>query len=243
MTEKDSERLSNSFYKNNEEILPPKNFLKWLKKSEGTNEDDKKAKNKLVHEFLTEKRFNHLMYLKQKREQIIELIGDFSIHGIPNFVRSTSHASRICWTIVSLISLGVSVYYIQQGILGFLAYDVTTKIRIINEQPTNFPSVTICNIHPFTTVYSVGFLKQSLIDGLMVLNGTDPLSNANLAYQTLGGAMYLARSTAVISSDSVKQKLGFTFDQFVLDCTFNKMKCNISDFDWYYDFNRGKLNN
>ena len=226
-----------------EPIQPPKKLIKWLETSKDMSKDDNEAKNRFVKEYLNEKNSRYLKNLKEKRENIIEFASSLSIHGIPNFVRSTSTASKICWAIVTVISLAVTGYYMYSGLDNFLAYDVTTKIRFIDEQPTNFPSVTICNVNPFTTKYSMEFLNQSLTSNSLVLNGTAPLSTENLVYQSLDAVWYSAISSAMSPEtiDSKKQQLGFTIDQFVLDCTFNKMKCNLTDFSWYYDFYRGNI--
>lgn len=223
------------------QIQPPKKLIKWLETNKDTSMNDNDARNRFLQDYLSEKNAKRLKYLEEKRQNIIEFAGSLSIHGIPNLVRSTGRVSRICWTIVTLISLAVSGYYMMSGITNFLAYDVTTKIRFIDEQPANFPSVTICNVNPFTTKYSLEWLNLSLINSGLVLNGTSPLSAENLVYQGLDNAWYSAISSAMSPEtiDSVKKQLGFTIDQFILDCNFNNMKCNLTDFAWYYDFYRG----
>ena len=200
------------------------------------------AKEKFMDELMAEKRLAYQEYLKKKKEDIIEDLGSLTIHGIPNIAKSDGIISTSMWVLITLVSAGFSCYYIAQGISDFLGYDVTTKIRFINEQPAMFPSVTLCNVNPFTTQESLSFLNDALTNGGMVLNGTDPLSTENLIYQTLDFSSYLAVSNAMSPyfSDVDKQKLGFTLEQFVLDCSFNKLPCNLTDFAWFYDFYKGK---
>ena len=127
--EKDSQMSSDSFQEHDEVIKLPSRFLKWLKTSKEAKNNDNEAKNKFVKEYLSQKNFQHMKYLEQKRKLMLNLLSDLSIHGLPNFVRSKDGASKISWSIVFFVSCIVSGYYIYQGLDGFLAYDVTTKIR------------------------------------------------------------------------------------------------------------------
>lgn len=211
--------------------------FKWYKK--GPNPE----RNKFIDELLNEKHIAYKKYLEEKKEIIIEDLRSLTIHGIPNIARTTGRISTFMWVIITLISAGLSAYYIEEGILDYLGYGVTTQIRFISEQPAMFPTVTICNVNPFTTQYSVDFLNDALTNGGMVLDGLDPLSTDNLIYQTLDFSSYLAVSNAMSPyfSDTDKQKLGFNISEFVLSCSFNKLPCDLTDFSWYYDFYKGNL--
>jgi hypothetical protein len=48
-----------------------------------------------------------------------------------------------------LASAGYCIQQITNNISDFFKYEVDTRVTIINEAPTNFPVVTICNMNPF----------------------------------------------------------------------------------------------
>lgn len=49
------------------------------------------------------------------------------------------------WVLSFIISISACTYFIIDSTIYFLKYDVVTKIDVIYEQPTPFPTVTICN--------------------------------------------------------------------------------------------------
>ena len=59
--------------------------------------------------------------------------------------RSKYIAIKIIWTIIFLAALGTSIYFLYSTINEYLKYEVTTVVRLINEEETDFPVITICN--------------------------------------------------------------------------------------------------
>ena len=59
-----------------------------------------------------------------------------------------------------ILSTSLCSWLIVKLILDYLSYDVTTKLRALNDTPVLFPKITICNLNPFTSEFALGFLKQ-----------------------------------------------------------------------------------
>jgi hypothetical protein len=97
------------------------------------------------------------MAIKRKREQIKELLVEWcsssTSHGIPNIVRTENWSVKILWSIFVLLSTAFCAFMVTRAVLDYLKNDVVTKIRVYKEIPAEFPTITICNINPLTSVY------------------------------------------------------------------------------------------
>ena len=82
---------------------------------------------------------------KKLKVETIEPIESWTLHGLPNVFRSKYIAIKIIWTIIFLAALGTSIYFLYNTINEYLKYEVTTVVRLINEEETDFPVITICN--------------------------------------------------------------------------------------------------
>lgn len=94
--------------------------------------------------------------------------------------------------------------------MEYYSYGVSSMSRTFYETPTLFPKVTICNTNPLTTEYA--YNKSRLI------------------------GIYLVDEFFV---NDEKKKLGHDLKDILLDCEFNRIKCDSSEFTWYFDDNYG----
>src|SRR4051812_18516562 len=67
-------------------------------------------------------------------------------HGLPNIFRTESRFLKVMWTVAFVLSSAYCSYLVYQSICKYLDYEVTTKMQTIQEKPTKFPMVTVCNI-------------------------------------------------------------------------------------------------
>ena len=158
-----------------------------------------------------------------------------SIHGLTNMVTNTHRPVKILWVLSVLASLAACSYLIVASILSYLQYEVISKMSIISETVSPFPTISICNIVPFVTKSSESF-EQSILENSpfkQLLNFTD--SNTS----SIEPQKYLARYFACINGntlyDDVKKTYGLTMDEMLLSCMFSSASCTSSDFEWYYD--------
>jgi hypothetical protein len=49
-------------------------------------------------------------------------------------------------------STGATFYLIARSLMDYLKYEVTSQIKLIDEIPTKFPTVTFCDNNPFTSI-------------------------------------------------------------------------------------------
>ena len=67
-----------------------------------------------------------------------------SSHGIPNIARSQSYWLKLMWIICILGSAGGCAFLIYKSLIGYLDFEVVTKITKISETPSPFPVISIC---------------------------------------------------------------------------------------------------
>jgi len=85
------------------------------------------------------------------KKEIIELLLATTCHGIPNIIRAKkSYFLTLMWTLSLLICSGYLYYLTIMSIKEYLKYRVITSIEVINESPTLFPTVTICNLNGYS---------------------------------------------------------------------------------------------
>jgi len=143
---------------------------------------------------------------------------------------------KFLWLSLFLIFTSLTAYFLSKNLLDYLNYDTVSKIDIINEKPTEFPALTICNTNPFTTSTA-----QLLISNITITNyGYD--INKFTAQEVLKNFSYVNEMTRMYVSqnsygDSKRKLLGNPIG--IQDCSFNSKPCSSTDFTWYYQYNYG----
>lgn len=141
---------------------------------------------------------------------------------------------KLMWSISLVVSLSFCCLAVIKSILAYLDYEVITKIRLIEERPMIFPVVSICNLNPFITQKANEFI-------LDYFN-----SNYNQTFENLDQILdkisilnpdfeYLMQQVADPSFPNENKKLfGHSLEQSVINCRFNRSKCNLTEFEWFY---------
>ena len=140
------------------------------------------------------------------------------IDGIPNILRSHLKLWQAVWLLVFVTSSVMSCYLIVNSTREFLKYPVTTSYRLISNQSSPFPTVSICNVNALNSDHFVRLLKEANL----TLN-QEPYFNMmfleQYQMQTIG--RYLT---------SEEKRATFDMDGFIISCSFLNKPCNMSDF-------------
>ena len=140
---------------------------------------------------------------------------ELRLEGLSNFARSRNKIQKCFWLVITILSSCVCVVLITQAMIEYLKYSVTTKTRLLQEQQSVFPTVTICQVNPFSTDYA-----------------TDIMIHAN-ATNMYDLEAYTNRTTGKYLSDEEKQKMT-DFDSILISCMAGITKCNSSNFEWIW---------
>lgn len=107
----------------------------------------------------------------RKKQTVREIISaQLSVstgHGLPNIVTNDIVLIKIMWAILWVAGAGTTGYMITLGFIDYYKFDVNSKTRLVTENPTVFPVVTVCNLDPFVTNPSITFLAD------LIRNDTD----------------------------------------------------------------------
>ena len=186
-------------------------------------------------------------------------------HGIPNILRSDKIFFKIFWTFFLIVCSSYCFYSIIKSIQSYYEFEVVTKIEVIDEIPTQFPAVTICNLNFLATDYAKEnfktFLKSfpdedsfsSIFEAYEEVifeeeNGNYTISshltssyNYNLYYQDsfIRKTMFQFNSMGKNITDDNRKNYSFPLEEFLISCTFQALNCLPFKFDWYYDSSFG----
>ena len=80
------------------------------------------------------------------KDSIINLLLTTTTYGIPNIFMRIRVFNKIYWLLFLIISLIASFYYTYAGIVEFYKYEIVTEIKQEYDQPSEFPTITICSL-------------------------------------------------------------------------------------------------
>ena len=159
-----------------------------------------------------------------KLKSIKENLASSSIHGLPNIIKNKYKLFKVMWIVFFLVSLGVSVEFINRSIADFFDHSVTTKMLIQHRNKLIFPIVNICNLNFMSTDYS----KE--VSQMFFGSASPPL---NLSQYAKVFANYVIKSKGYD-----KTLLGHSINEIFIQCQFNQINCDLyQDFDQFYDVN------
>jgi hypothetical protein len=116
---------------------------------------------------------------------------------------------------------------IGKSISEYFEYEVVTKIRVLNEIPFEFPTINICSLNPLVTNEFIEFENNFL---RMATNKT---FDANVSFNLEEILILKSKFTLELNTnvnETSFHSMFFNLSDFVIDCTFDKVQCNKSDF-------------
>ena len=155
-----------------------------------------------------------------------------SAQCLPKIFQYDNFYAKFLWALVFFLFSGLTVWFLIEGLLDFLQFDVVSKIRVFNEQNLVFPVVTNCDTNPFTTKKAenliVGIEKENYFSisfaGMSIME-----SFAKCTYYLFSGM-----HTAFNLADEQKKELGLSLENILQLCYFNLVPCNKNDFSWIF---------
>jgi hypothetical protein len=84
---------------------------------------------------------NKVKKIKKRTRELLEVS---TTHGLPNIVRAKNLTIFMVWIIVTFISTCAGSYFLIDNIIDFLKYNTVTSLETINEQQSQFPTISIC---------------------------------------------------------------------------------------------------
>lgn len=166
---------------------------------------------------------------------VTESAHDSTTHGLPHIFKRKHVSIKLFWLVCFLISSGFCFYMITKSVMSYFEYETVSKVERIYEIPTLFPSVSICNLNPFTTNAAYEYVR-SIFEPNNLTNYTIAVSYGGFM-PVLNGLLYtlglILRDPTY--SDDYRRNMSLQIDEILISCIFNTQPCSANDFVWYYD--------
>ena len=147
---------------------------------------------------------------------VIHILKELRMDGLPNAARSEMKLFKIIWLVITILSACVCVVLITESTTEYFKHSVSTTTRLLQEQHSVFPTITICQVNSFSTDYATDIMKQA---------------NATNMYDL---ETFTNRTTGEYLSDEAKQKMS-NLDTIIISCKVGQAECNASDFEWIWN--------
>ena len=152
--------------------------------------------------------------------EVREELRNMHVDGFSNiFSDSNVTGMKIVWICVLIASSASCVFLIVKTVEEYMRFEVTTKIRVLTGQEAVFPTITICNLNPFTTPYA-----DELFSAANITN--DP-NNIWLLDE------YMKQTTGSYLSNAQKERMS-SLDDMLVGCKFSFDSCSSSQFQFVY---------
>ena len=168
------------------------------------------------------------------RRKFLGLIETSTSHGLPNIVRTNRLSIKILWSVCLLAAIGGCSYMVFKSISDYFEHDTVTKIEKITELKSRFPTVSICNRDPLTTLKA-----QMYVENFAFNDSNVNLSTVDNFPSLIQSIIRTNRKTLLYAfTDKIDKALLGSYP-VVLRCSFNAKECSINDFEYYYNIDLG----
>lgn len=147
------------------------------------------------------------------------------------FAYESNLYGQIPFILIFLASTFFTCWLVVLNVNSFLSYDVISKSEVIHERPTQFPTLTICDLNLFESPQARLLIEY--VNQTYNLDTQNPLDATQI--------MNLAKSYAASSALDERQKknLGFNLEQNIEECTFGGSENCLNNLTWYYSYDYG----
>ena len=174
----------------------------------------------------TQKQHGHHKHFDAKEE-----LKYLKIDGLPNIVRSKHRVLEILWLSIFISASCACTLLIAFTFIDYFNFEVSTSIRYLHETQSVFPTVTLCNLNPFTTDYAVDLFAQVNIRNFADLAGLPDYVQAYSKMSALQVRMW-NKTGSYLTSEQIRPMSDL--NDMLISCTFQSFPCNASDFQYVY---------
>ena len=83
------------------------------------------------------------------------------IDALPNVFTSQYAITVVTWLLVFVLSCAACIFLAVSAVLQYSEYKVISTVRFVTEQEAVVPTLSFCNINPFTSIYALNLLKMA----------------------------------------------------------------------------------
>jgi hypothetical protein len=141
-----------------------------------------------------------------------------TIHSVFKISKANNKFMKIIWIISSITSTTFCSYLIFKGITDYLSYDVVTKIRMIKENESEFPTITFCTNEALVTERG-----RDIYNKILIQNNFSSIDDSKIDFSTKKELIYsfILNQMNVNYSDAEKKRWGYSKDEMIPNCLYN----------------------
>ena len=183
-----------------------------------------------------------LIKMSAIKESVKNAMEYSTFHAIPNIARTKRTSVKVMWILILILSSTVCSYLVFKTIVQYFSFEVVTKFSVVYENPTKFPTVTVCNLNPYVTdsafeFFGEYFTKLGFNETHQPSFGLKSESKFIDQFYDLKAILFMALGHKIESKLS-KLKLesfGLAPEKFFIICAFLSEECNYTQMRWFYD--------
>ena len=150
---------------------------------------------------------------------------------MPRIIKTKYFILKILWGLAFICGLAASSYYLVNSVINYLQYQPVVQVTLIQEFPTLFPAVTICNLNSFENLDRVAINESTLFN-------EDSLNTKNIDYYFVEAQENLKRIASNLNLDQ-QQIISFKLNETLISCNFNNQPCDASNFTKFFAYDYG----
>lgn len=190
------------------------------------------------------------MESQQSRSGLKDLIRNSmevsTFHAIPNIARTKKTSVKVMWILILIVSSALCGFLVTKTILQYLSYEVYNKFNVAFETPTEFPTISLCNVNPFVTEEAFDFLDNllkknniSYLPDIFMIQETSTNDEYDLYgpfWNYMSNKYWLSlRAKNPDVPDEKKKSFGHPIKEFIILCFFQTKQCKKELLSWYFD--------
>ena len=182
------------------------------------------------------------MKMSAIKESVKNAMEFSTFHAIPNIARTKRTSIKVMWILILILSSTMCSYLVFKTIVQYFNFEVVTKFSVVYENPTKFPTVTVCNINPYVTDSAFEFFGEYLAS--LGFNETNqPSFGLKFGSKFLEEFYDLRAVQSLVLGHKIESKLskqklesfGLAPEKFFILCAFKSEECNYTQLRWFYD--------
>ena len=175
----------------------------------------------------------------KKHEHAKVLIAQWSLlttfHCYPKIFQDKNIVLKLIWTFIFVAFSVLTAWLVIKAMIDYFQYELTSKIQVINEKPTFFPAVTICNTNAFSSLQAQHLIEQKFKE-------TYDVDLESLAYKDVFSKLMQVNditrlyANSPAFTDEQRLSMGFVSYENIQLCIFNGKVCTLN---WMYSYEYG----
>lgn len=137
-----------------------------------------------------------------ERDNLIECVDELSIHGWPKLITAPTWKRKLAWLLCCGVAFCYFIYFAMDIVTSHLNLETYTTVKVTQKKSIALPAITFCNknhmgaFDPVAEAPTFHPLKITCSN----YTGSDFMNEKNQQYFEIGCRMFMAKSTAVLST-------------------------------------------